>query len=276
MENPPPVCTDFVYFTWVTIALQSQCRGYSRDDSHRDASKSPKVFPGCEWVPCTKVGDYCCWKWDCFCTYHALAVSNLEPNPVIFSIKSVVGSVSSLISLLSWNNYYWGSYSGKPMSSGFTLLLLVALWETKNMLWFADWTAMRSHSDNEGRGLQSWFSWNQNLGYAWRCVTHCQCTRLPASHWDTWGTAAGAMQRAQGTVRIHLRSSWGCPHSHAAAVCYCPCSEVLKQALPSLQLHFQVKIYVHFDHPKDPSCLIVPEAVHPIWFRTDQVGQLTL
>lgn len=145
MENPPPACTDFMYFTWVTVALQSQCRGCNRDDSHRDARKSPKVFPGCKWVPCTKAGDYFYWKWDCFCTYHALAVSTLEPSPVIFSIKWVVDSVSSLISLLSWNNYYC-KICGKPMRSGFTLLLLVALWETKNMLWLADWTAMRERS----------------------------------------------------------------------------------------------------------------------------------
>lgn len=37
-----------------------------------------------------------------------------------------------------------------------------------------------------------------------------------------------------------------------------------------------IRKYVHFDHPKDTAHLIVPEAIHPIWFRTNQVGQLTL
>ena len=87
MENPPPAFTNFVYFTQAAVTLQNQCRGYNRDDSHRDAGKSLKVFPGCGWVPCTKAGDCCYWKGDCFWAYHTLAVSSLEPSPVSFTLN---------------------------------------------------------------------------------------------------------------------------------------------------------------------------------------------
>lgn len=87
MANPPPACTDFVYFTRAAVALQSQCRDYKRCDSHRDAGTSLKVFPGCRWVPRTKAGDCCYWKGGCFWAYHALAVSSLDPNPLSFPLN---------------------------------------------------------------------------------------------------------------------------------------------------------------------------------------------
>lgn len=226
LKNLAPAFTDFVCFTWAAVALQSQCRDYNRYDSHRDAGKSLKVFPGCRWVPCT--------SWWLLLRKRRLLLGlscpgsqQLGAQSSIFSTKWVVGSVSSLISLLSWNNYDWLSYRGKQMCAGSTLRLLVALWERKNMLWLGDWTAVRSHYDNEDRALQSWSSWNQNLGRV--KVHHTSSVHKAASsaHCSTWGAVVEHCKELRELSGICLGSSWGCPCSHPATVHYGPCSEVV-------------------------------------------------
>lgn len=42
-------------------------------------------------------------------------------------------------------------------------MLLVALWEIKIHI----------------TKTMSWFSWGQNKGQVWKCIVHCQCTRVP-------------------------------------------------------------------------------------------------
>lgn len=112
----------------------------------------------------------------------------------------MVVSVFHLISLLSSEIVTDEVIVGNKMSSGFMLMLLVALWERKN--WFEDWRVMRSHQDDEISALQSWPSWDQKLGYKCKHIVCHQCTWLPAVPTALNGdwTAAEAMQTAHGAV----------------------------------------------------------------------------